>query len=375
MQEDIRQSEYHVTWQDQTYLAALPAPSAGLTTGAYQAPNRAHNLRTYFTPEGIRVIPRVTADGDQRSVDGVEGNAERLTTNHSAPPTIPWEWGLTLIGYGYAEDVRPVSDAELAVSANRVEYRRDTLTEWYVNDERGLEQGFTLAAPPLSAIQNPKSKIVLDLALTGDLTPNLVGAPPGSSGQNGQAIEFTTSGGVRVLRYSDLLATDATGSQLSAHLSLIEQSNAIRITLDAAHATYPITVDPLATTPNWTAESNQANAQFGQWLGTAGDVNGDGYADVIVGASHYDNGQTDEGRAYVYHGSASGLSASPNWTAESNQDGAWFGRRVGTAGDVNDDGYADVIVGATRYDNGETDEGRAYVYYGSAAGLSTAPDW
>jgi len=46
VQENIRQSEYQITWQDQTYLADVPA--------SYQAPNRAHNLRTYFTPTGIR---------------------------------------------------------------------------------------------------------------------------------------------------------------------------------------------------------------------------------------------------------------------------------------------------------------------------------
>ena len=50
---------------------------------------------------------------------------------------------------------------------------------------------------------------------------------------------------------------------------------------------------------------------FGVSVGTAGDVNGDGYGDVIVGAPRYDNGETNEGRAFVYHGSATGLSASP----------------------------------------------------------------
>jgi PKD repeat protein len=131
----------------------------------------------------------------------------------------------------------------------------------------------------------------------------------------------------------------------------------------------------LPPTPNWTAESDQAGAYFGNSVSTAGDVNGDGYTDVIVGAPYYDNGQTDEGRAYVYHGSAAGLSSLSNWTAESDQAGAWFGVFVATAGDVNGDGYADVIVTADRYDNGQTDEGRAYVFHGSAAGLSTTPDW
>jgi len=131
----------------------------------------------------------------------------------------------------------------------------------------------------------------------------------------------------------------------------------------------------LSATADWTAESDQAGAQFGFSVGTAGDVNGDGYADVIVGANRYDNGETDEGRAFVYHGSATGLSTTAGWTAEGDQAEAFFGGSVGTAGDVNGDGYSDVIVGARLYDNGETDEGRAFVYHGSAAGLSVTADW
>jgi hypothetical protein len=131
----------------------------------------------------------------------------------------------------------------------------------------------------------------------------------------------------------------------------------------------------LSDTPDWTAESGQTGGWFGRSVGTAGDVNGDGYDDVIVGAFTFDNGQADEGRAFLYHGSAAGLSTTPNWTAESDQASAWFGNSVGTAGDVNGDGFDDVIVGADWYDNGQTDEGRAFLYHGSAAGLNRAPAW
>jgi hypothetical protein len=363
VQEDIRQSEYHVTWQERAHLEGVGAPSASdipsaLRAGAYQAPNRAHNLRTTFTPQGIRVVPRV-----------FEGE------------TPPWEWGLTLSGYGYAsaplsrgaDDVQSVAAATLQVEANRVAYARDALTEWYVNDEHGLEQGFTLQAPPQSAFPNPRSEIVLDLALSGGLTPNLT--------EDGSAIEFTTPGGVRVLRYGDLFAYDDTGRTLPAQMELITNpvsgstEYTLRIVVDDANAVYPITIDPLATSPTWTAESNQAGAQFGWAVGTAGDVNGDYYDDVIVGAPCYDNGQIDEGRAYVYHGSSTGLSTTADWTAEGNQAGAQFGWAVGTAGDVNDDYHDDVIVGAPYYDNGQTDEGRAYVYHGSSTGPSTTADW
>jgi hypothetical protein len=357
VQEDIRQAEYHITWQEQTYLPDWPAPSE-LRAGAYQAPNRAHNLRTYFTSTGIRVISRID-------------------------PTPSWEWGLTLTRYGYADDLQAVTPAELVAEGNRIEYQRGDLTEWYVNDECGLEQGFTLKAPPLPARERGLGGegLVLELVLSGDLTPMLT---------DDSAIEFTTppstssgqGGGARVLRYADLHAYDATGHVLPAHMSLVPlnnascfKSHALHLTVDDSTALYPITIDPLATSPNWMAEGDQAGARFGSSVGTAGDVNGDGYADVIVGAKQYDNGQTDEGRAFVYYGSAAGLSTTAAWTAEGDQAYARFGESAGTAGDINGDGYADVIVGAHWYDNGETDEGMVFLYHGSASGLTTMPSW
>lgn len=141
--------------------------------------------------------------------------------------------------------------------------------------------------------------------------------------------------------------------------------------------TIPASAESFFESPasSWTAEGDQADAQFGYCVASAGDVNGDGYDDVIIGADGYDNGQTDEGRAFVYLGSASGLSATSSWTAESDQSLAHFGYSVAPAGDVNGDGYDDVIIGAWGYDNGEDDEGRAYLYLGSSTGLSVTPSW
>ncbi len=342
-QGDIRQSEYRITWREYTALADL--------TAAYQAPNRAHNLLVYFTPEGIRLIPRQ-----------FEGEIP------------PWEWGLSLSGYGYADGVQPVAPATLHSQGQRFEYRRgdpsvnpgQVLTEWYLNDERGLEQGFTLHAPPSPPQGDGQSEaVVLELALRGDLTPHL--------SADGTAVEFTTSGSVHVLHYGELVVSDATGRRLPAQLELTP--GGMRISFEANGAVYPITVDPLATSPSWTAESNQASAYFGFSVGTAGDVNGDGYSDLVIGAYGYDNGQADEGRAFVYHGGPGGLSASPDWTAESDQAGAQFGYAVGTAGDVDDDGYDDLVVSAPYYSNGQTLEGGTFVYHGGPGGLSASPDW
>ena len=120
-------------------------------------------------------------------------------------------------------------------------------------------------------------------------------------------------------------------------------------------------------------ESDQVNASMGTSVASAGDVNGDGYADVIVGADRYDAGQTDEGAAFVFLGSAAGIADGTPATAhaqlESNQASA-LGGSVASAGDVNGDGYADVIVGANGYDAGQNDEGAAFVFLGSASGIA-----
>ena len=72
----------------------------------------------------------------------------------------------------------------------------------------------------------------------------------------------------------------------------------------------------------------------------------------------------NEGRAFAYYGSASGLSASADWRAESDQEGAWFGYSVGGAGDVNGDGLDDIIVGAPSWDHGQKKEGAAFLFKG-----------
>jgi hypothetical protein len=118
----------------------------------------------------------------------------------------------------------------------------------------------------------------------------------------------------------------------------------------------------------WTFEPNAAFTELGTSVATAGDVNGDGYSDIIVGAHRYDGAAgTDQGRAYVFHGSASGTSAAPNWTANPSAANTRFGWRVSTAGDLNGDGYDDVVIGTTS-------SSRVFVYYGSMSGLSAVPN-
>ncbi len=97
------------------------------------------------------------------------------------------------------------------------------------------------------------------------------------------------------------------------------------------------------------------NNKFGISVSNAGDVNGDGYSDVIVGASQY---SSFTGRVYIFYGGVSmNNTADVIMTGESQNNA--FGISVSSAGDVNGDGYSDVIVGANEYSNSI---GRAYIY-------------
>jgi hypothetical protein len=132
------------------------------------------------------------------------------------------------------------------------------------------------------------------------------------------------------------------------------------------------------SSPSWTAESDTQHAAFGLSLGTAGDVNGDGYDDVVVGAYAWAiwSGpfSTSFGRAYVFHGSAAGLSPTPALVLTGGVADD-YGYSVGAAGDVNGDGYDDVIIGAPERAALFADQGAAMVHYGSAAGLSPTAAW
>ncbi len=106
----------------------------------------------------------------------------------------------------------------------------------------------------------------------------------------------------------------------------------------------------------FTGESN--GNQFGISAANASDINGDGYTDVIIGASAYNS---NSGRAYIYKGGALPDNAA-DLILNGEAAGSLFGSSVSSAGDMNGDGYGDVIVGAYGY---LTSKGRAYIYFGN----------
>ena len=385
VQQELGHREYHVTWQESPLISGEPLHTSQSSAGVYQAPNRAQNLRSGFYPAGIRVVERTA-------------------------PTPSWTFGLAIVGFGRGGTAAALPLPALSVHQNRGTYHHSSLTESYLNDETGLEHTIQIPDlhPPTSNLQSPppKPQILLQLTLTGDLVPHL--------DDETQAIQLTDDQGIPILQYGPLQATDPTGHPIPIHLQLNTQQpsrptqhashsthyvvrntshasrithHSLRITIDAPPTAYPVILHSRLTslsrspasitelTQAWIGESDRDDAQLGYALSTAGDVDGDGYGDLIVGAPWYDGGQPGEGAIFLYHGSATGPTVGPaDWITESNQENSHFGYAVSIAGDVNGDGYADVIIGAPDHDAVYTstisDAGQVHVFYGSPAGLA-----
>ncbi|MGL6269209.1 MAG: VCBS repeat-containing protein, partial [Chitinophagaceae bacterium] len=108
---------------------------------------------------------------------------------------------------------------------------------------------------------------------------------------------------------------------------------------------------------------------YSYYVSPAGDVNGDGYADILMSVFTSEFGVSKDGKVYLSYGTGSGVTQTPVWTGICTQDAANYGEAVANAGDVNADGFADIIIGASRFSNGEENEGAAFVYFGSPDGL------
>lgn len=127
----------------------------------------------------------------------------------------------------------------------------------------------------------------------------------------------------------------------------------------------------LDTVPDGVIGQSGGGDNFGGYIAPAGDFNADGYADLIVGAYQYQ----PSGRAYIFFGGpGNSMDRNADVILEGRSPNEGFGKSVSSAGDLNGDGFSDVVVGAFFNSGNGSQAGRAYIYFGGVLGTPDLPD-
>ncbi len=139
-------------------------------------------------------------------------------------------------------------------------------------------------------------------------------------------------------------------------------------------------LDSLDISDGFRIDGESAGDGSGTSVLSAGDVNNDGYDDLIIGASLADhNGRTDSGSTYIIYGKGVdftrnidllNLTSSEGIRINGESAGDWSGRSV-SVGDINGDDYNDLIIGAHKADSNGDSSGSTYVVFGDKDGLNT----
>ncbi len=271
-----------------------------------------------------------------------------------------WQWGLELRSYGFSDNEHPTS-GQPAVKAEgqRLTYQWDKVVqEWFVNDERGLEHGFTVKERPEGA---PDTPLQFHLAVRGSLFPQIT--------LDALGVHFLDSQGTTVLHYSGLKVWDAHGKILPSHFEAHGQKG-VRLLVDERGARYPLTIDPIAQQATITGSNTESGDSYGLSVAVSGDT-------VVIGAPLEDSGSAgvnstpnegaiDSGAVYVF------IRSGATWTQQAylkaSNPGAddRFGYSVAVSGNS-------VVVGAYNEDsnttgvnstpnNLATDSGAVYVF-------------
>jgi hypothetical protein len=335
--------------------AARPGRTAGSDQSgrpapAYYANNSKQRLRVTFTPEEIRVA--AAPGGADRKKRG--GRPADPAGGEVDGP----ELRVRLAGYGRGDRLEAPAGGDLIAQGARVEIRKSTpqnrrsaITEWYENTPEGLEQGFTVAAPPAGDPAGGRLRVALGVGegwkvcVRGD--------------QQGAVFERQVDG-LR-LDYDHLLAFDAAGRALPARMApgSAFDGSALSLLVDDARAAYPITIDPiLSQQRKLTASDGVADDRFGTSVAVSGDT-------AVIGAPRDDVTGKDQGSVYVFTRSFSSGGAAwtqqQRFTALDVATGEEFGSAVAISGDS-------IVVGApgdTR--NGKGSIGSAYVFVRNGA--------
>lgn len=234
---------------------------------------------------------------------------------------------------------------------NYLRFIHDQYDVEYINNESGLRQNFIVKNKPVN-----KEGLQVTMKVSGSLVPSVIH-------ENILQLTHKPSGKVYI-KYDGLKVWDANNKILDAAM-LLSENNELIIKVADANAVYPVTIDPLTHAAEWTISADgvlpalltslqlQVDAMVGYSVAGVGDVNGDGFDDVAIGApSAIDiiagpSTVTGAGAVFLYFGSATGLPATASRVLRASTPvaNALFGFSI-AGGNVAGDSKSDIIIGA-----------------------------
>ncbi|MCB0726390.1 MAG: FG-GAP repeat protein [Ignavibacteriae bacterium] len=314
--EKISLEEYNITYNEKL--------------NTYQSPNRANNIRFTYHKDGFKAAARETKiplfDANDRNIRETDRKYKEVE-----------DWNVDLI---IKDNATGITNEDLTSAGNKAWIENENIRIDYTNTKEGMRQDF---------IVKKKLSDENDLSLTINANTSL------KMTVRNDAVSFSSNDGSEKMQYASLKAWDANLKELNAYFEKTDDKQfAIRV--DDRDAEYPVTIDPLSLAPDWTMSG--IGGRFGWSLADAGDVNGDGYDDVAIGATSYD-------KVFLYYGSINGL---PDTASKILSGDFGFGEVLSSAGDVNSDGFDDLVI-----QNGG--DRTTYVYQGSASGINDTASW
>jgi hypothetical protein len=297
----------------------------------YRTVNQKNHLGFIVSPDGFSVYNLKNSSKQQSwKVDFTVAGTGRVGTQCSLPASFT-----------------------ISENSSTIIFSSKSLDVEYVNKEKGLRQNFIVKEKPAG-----EGKLRVQLNWNSSLE---------ALESSFDKLVFYSKGNKNDIKliYDDLKVWDANGTLLQAELKLDEKDNSVNILVDDAEAAYPITIDPLNRTAEWSTSADgilpalltnlqlQVETLYGYTVAGLGDINGDGFDDVAISAPGMADLITGSGSlagvgaVFIYLGSPSGLPTNPSKVLQPTTavEGALFGFSV-DAGDITGDGKNDIIIGA-----------------------------
>jgi hypothetical protein len=316
---------------------AAPKPPANTKAMAPEGltPTQWMSIRSAYEAGRHRVV-QVGGDYQARNPGQSWMTKFRNGAFEITPNTANWTWGLRLKGYGYDGKERLISDpCQTNTEKARLTYHWGSdLEEWYINDQRGLEHGYTLHQAPSDSGRRAGDLLRFRLAVLGNLTMAIEAT--------GRGVRFLDASGTTALTYSGLCVLDADGKDLAAGFT--QEDEYLVLSVNDQGARYPLTVDPIVQQAYLKASNTDADDRFGYSVAVSGDT-------VVVSApledskaTGIDGDQTDNtapnaGAVYVFVRTNYRYVQEAYLKASNTDAGDFFGVSVAVDGDT-------LVVGA-----------------------------